>query len=85
MIKFEFAPPKTVTAFYSISFSDVAELKNLDIPLDQNSHILIALKRDMRVEELNYLTDNLDERMLEIGFDFQLFESLTSNILYVFN
>ncbi|AHM63220.1 hypothetical protein D770_24875 [Flammeovirgaceae bacterium 311] len=85
MIKFEFHKPRTIRSFFQMPFSRVEELNEADLPLEEDSYIMIAFKSNMMMEELHHITDNFDERLSEREVVFEMFESLDHNILYIFN
>ncbi|WP_224994312.1 hypothetical protein [Cesiribacter sp. SM1] len=85
MINFTFHKPRTIRSLFQMSFSRVEELHEADLPLGEDSYIMIAFKSDMTMEELNHITDNFDERFSEREVVFEMFESIDHNILYIFN
>lgn len=85
MINFEFPASRTISSFFQISFSQAEDLRNVDLPLGDNSHIMIAMKGGMVTDELNQLTDNFDERLSEREIYFEMFDSIDHHILYIFN
>lgn len=85
MIKFNITPAKTISSFFQISFSQVEELNSLDLSISEDTYIMLAIKTDMMIEELNHIITNLSSRYAEIELTFEVFESLDHNILYIFN
>lgn len=85
MIKFEFHKPRTIRSFFQMSFSRVEEINNAELPLEDDSYILIAFKSGMTKDKLDYIVDNFDDRLSEREVVFEMFESLEYNILYIFN
>ena len=85
MIQFELPQPTTFQSFFQVSFNDVAELKGLDLPLTEDAFVMLALRRDIMLEELNNITNNLEEKLTYRELYFEVSESLDHNILYIFN